>query len=294
MDISKDKILGCLLCGAIGDAIGSKYEGKKIENDEFDLLAGDITDDTQLTLATCQSFTEHKKFNPEFIANKFASWHRKRSFRGLGSSTLKALNDLTAGQHWYLSGAVGERSAGNGSAIRSAPLAFILDPNIPEEKQLITEIAKITHKNDEAYLGALSVIHTLRYLINNNPDVEKLFNYLYGILPDSRIRDKFGLYLKDLNGLNIVEASVKFGNSGYVVESVPFSIFSGIHGHQIGIIDMLSKIIKSGGDTDSNAAMASQIFGFLSGIDKIDQALLNKINQYDFVLKVFEEFAENV
>ena len=44
--------------------------------------------------------------------------------RGLGSATLKALRELQIGGHWALVGRTGEYAAGNGAAMRIAPLAF--------------------------------------------------------------------------------------------------------------------------------------------------------------------------
>jgi ADP-ribosylglycohydrolase len=54
----RDQILGCILGGAIGDALGGPYEGKRppieiSDNDEW----GRLSDDTQLTLATCEAIS---------------------------------------------------------------------------------------------------------------------------------------------------------------------------------------------------------------------------------------------
>src|SRR5262245_24138963 len=64
---------------------------------------------------------------------------------GLGSSTLKALRDLSAGAHWALAGARGEYAAGAGAAMRIAPLAFLLDPASADDRVLIRDVARITH-----------------------------------------------------------------------------------------------------------------------------------------------------
>jgi ADP-ribosylglycohydrolase len=53
----RDQILGCILGGAIGDALGGPYEGKRppieiSDNDEWRL-----SDDTQMTLATCEAIS---------------------------------------------------------------------------------------------------------------------------------------------------------------------------------------------------------------------------------------------
>jgi ADP-ribosyl-[dinitrogen reductase] hydrolase len=151
----KDRLKGCLVGGAVGDSVGSYYEGQnEVAFVDFDTLNG-ITDDTQLTIATCESIIEAKRVSPESISKKFLECFNRRMLTGLGSSTLKALRDLQAGAHWGLSGRSGEYAAGNGAAMRIAPLAFLL--NISEERMLIRDICNITHKNDEAYVGCLSI-----------------------------------------------------------------------------------------------------------------------------------------
>jgi ADP-ribosyl-[dinitrogen reductase] hydrolase len=111
----KDKLLGCIVGGAIGDAIGSYYETMTgISSVNLDVLSG-ITDDTQLTLATCESILEVGAVLPENIAKHVLRWYNSGRLVGLGSSTLKALRDLQVGAHWRLSGRSGEYAAGNGA-----------------------------------------------------------------------------------------------------------------------------------------------------------------------------------
>src|SRR4051812_12338318 len=127
---SRGRVLGCLLGGALGDALGRPYENKRPplaampESQEWRL-----SDDTQLTLATCEAIFTFGRPDPTTIAVWFAEWHRERRFTGLGASTLKALTELGAGGHWALVGRKGEQAAGNGAAMRIAPLAFFCSPS---------------------------------------------------------------------------------------------------------------------------------------------------------------------
>mgnify|MGYP006299923939 CR=1 FL=1 len=58
--INKDKLKGCLVLGAIGDAAGGEFEGS-LANSITDLSSEwNISDDTQLTVATCESIIKNK------------------------------------------------------------------------------------------------------------------------------------------------------------------------------------------------------------------------------------------
>ena len=54
---TSDPILGCILGGAIGDVSGEPYENRWTPPDISDDYPWQISDDTQLTLATCEAIT---------------------------------------------------------------------------------------------------------------------------------------------------------------------------------------------------------------------------------------------
>ena len=259
----KDRLKGCLVGGAIGDSVGSYYEGQKeVTFIDFDIANG-ITDDTQLTIATCESIIETKRVSPEGISKKFLEWFNKRMFTGLGSSTLKALRDLQVGAHWGLSGRSGEYAAGNGAAMRIAPLAFFL--NISEERTLIRDICNITHKNDEAYVGCLSILYALDSMITNQWEYgQNLIELVAPFIPDTLVKDNL-LTLQENPSISILDAARLIGCSGHVIESVPISIFAAQKIKESNFEEVLYEIIQCGGDTDTNASLAGQLMGAFLG-----------------------------
>jgi ADP-ribosyl-[dinitrogen reductase] hydrolase len=281
------KLRGCLVGGAIGDAVGSFYEGQvDVKAIEFGILNG-ITDDTQLTLATCEAIIDSKGVSAESIANKMLEWYNKRKLSGLGSSTLKALRDLQAGAHWGLSGRSGEYAAGNGAAMRIAPLAFFVD--IETEKTLIRDVCNITHKNDEAYAGCLSILHAIHSIIADRwGPGESLLDLIIPQIPDTSVRDNL-LKLKENPSFSISDAARLIGTSGHVIASVPFSIFAAQKIKERNFEDIISEIILCGGDTDTNASLAGQIMGTFIGLPGFSaQALatFNKIKECHYILQV--------
>lgn len=124
----RNQILGCILGGALGDAWGGPWEGN-LGRVTFQIPSrSSVSDDTQLTLATCESIIETGGIYAEHLASCLAAWFATGRVTGIGASTLKAMRDLVAGVHWAVAGSQGEFSAGNGAAMRVARLAFLLNP----------------------------------------------------------------------------------------------------------------------------------------------------------------------
>lgn len=93
------KALGCILGGAVGDAFASPYEGRPAPVSIGNGARWQISDDTQLTLATCEALIEKAgSVDPETVAARFAAWQRQRRITGVGASTHKALLELGAGR----------------------------------------------------------------------------------------------------------------------------------------------------------------------------------------------------
>jgi len=280
-----DRILGCLIGGAIGDAWGSTYENRTAPRDVD--VPWSYTDDTQFTLATCEAILEAQGVHPDVVARVFVRWYRARRFTGVGSSTLKALRDLDAGAHWALSGARGERAAGNGAAMRIAPLAFLLDPDGLSDRQRIRDVCRITHQHEEAYVGALAVVYATRHAVAQSVSAD-----LLGIaerLPDSRVRDQLR-ELREWPGSSVEDAARQFGNSGFVAESVPLALFAAAQGAQLGFQGVMDAVMRAGGDTDSVASMAGQVLGAAIGKSALPTNLLNRLPVWD-MLEVAPRFA---
>ncbi|PHS02343.1 MAG: hypothetical protein COA78_21435 [Blastopirellula sp.] len=282
-----DRITGCLFAGALGDAIGAYYEGQSSGAD-FEVPTDlSITDDTQLTIATCESIIQSGEVQPESIANRMVEWFRERRITGIGSSTLKALVELDAGGHWALVGASGECSAGNGAAMRIAPLAFMLDPDVDSERQTIRDVCRITHRNDEAYIGALAVVRTIGHVIKGNSLNAELLPSLISTLPDSRVRDRF--MAVDDQALTLEEYASQFKTDGYVVNSVPLAILAAFEADDL--LETIEKIVQCGGDTDTIASMFGQIYGAAHGTDVLPMPLVDQIDEVTLIRKTAIDFS---
>lgn len=276
----RERFEGCIIAGAIGDAFGSGFENIIEEKEDIFYPFGKpekiipewkITDDTQLTLATIEAMTEDEELKPETLVLYFLKLWKQRKLNGLGASTLKALQELELGGHWSQVGRKGEYAAGNGAAMRIAPIAF--NNNISDSR--IREICSITHQNDEAYIGARSVVIAIRAILNGRWDGRgNLIRLIINQIPDTRLRDR----LIEIENIRDLKEVGMLGNDGYVVNSVPLAIAAASKVKEIGIENMYLQLIEIGGDTDTNCSMAGQIAGTLIGRKEIPEHLVQKLS----------------
>ena len=140
--------------------------------------------------------------------------------------------------------------------------------NPETDRTLIRDVCNITHKNDEAYVGALAFLYALHYIITNQwLSGMSLAALITPQLPDSSVRDNL-IKLQENPSLSIREAAGLVGKSGHVIESVPLSIFAAGKLMESNFEDVLVEIILCGGDTDTNASLAGQIMGAFIGFSR--------------------------
>ncbi len=296
----QDRFRACILAGAIGDAMGSAYENLSPPDPAvFQLgpppepspIHWQLTDDTQLTLGTCEAILRPGKLTAEKVGKCYVELYQARKLTGLGASTLKALRELGQGIHWSQAGRRGEYAAGNGAAMRIAPLAFLNDLS----GDTFRDICYLTHHNDEAYIGAKAVLLTLHSIIAGHwTGEENLFAHLIPQLPDTRLRDR--LIAIEAKGSEASIAAIgAMGNDGYVVHSVPLALFAATKVKEIGLEKMYQALIDVKGDTDTNCSIAGQIAGTLIGMQNIPihlLASLQEVVEYQWLSNTLEQMQE--
>ena len=144
--MNADRARGALLGLAVGDALGTTYEFEALEQAAYPALAtgpatdvvgggpfglepGQVTDDTQLAICIARSLVERGGFDPADIARRYVVW-RDGAF-DIGSQTRAAIDRLRDGESYATAGlsvwrAWERKPAGNGSLMRTAPLAVAL------------------------------------------------------------------------------------------------------------------------------------------------------------------------
>jgi ADP-ribosylglycohydrolase len=244
-------------------------------------------------LATCESIIENGCVDPECLASHFLTWFLKGRIFGIGASTLKSMRDLAAGTHWALAGSRGEYAAGNGAAMRIAPLAFVLDPADSEHRTIIRDVCRITHHNDEAYVGALAVMLAIRSVLAGKWSRQDSFlRGVLNFLPDSAVRDRVELLVP----LRIPpsEVACRFGASGYVVDTVPLALCCAQFIAEEPLPAVLARAISAGGDTDTIASITGQIAGTVVGAAGVPNDLFSGVQDSQDIFRIAQQFAKFV
>ena len=174
--------------------------------------------------------------------------------------------------------------------MRIAPLAFCLDPTNHADRVIIRDVCRITHHSDEAYVGALAVLVAIKCAMGARRASARVeMARIAGELPDTATRERIEAFATSDDSYE--DLARRYGNSGYVVESVPLAILAGLSMTAENFEDTLMTIIRAGGDTDTIASMAGQIGGAAIGLDGLPSRLVERLPDREMVMRVARGFA---
>jgi ADP-ribosylglycohydrolase/protein-tyrosine phosphatase len=288
-----DRACGVLLGTAAGDALGAPYEfgpprGPQLEvamvgGGSFGWEAGEWTDDTSMAIAIAEVAATGADLREEKALDAIAGrWHEwSQHAKDVGVQTRSVLS--RAGRHGISaqtarteSAALHQRtgrSAGNGSLMRTAPLALAYLDDEAASAEAARGVSELTHHDPEAgdacVLWCLGIRHAI----------------LTGKL-DARI----GLQYIDVerqelwaSRLDVAEASQPsdFANNGWVVEALQ-GAWSAIVTTPVPQDDPATGIfrvdhlrlaidaaVRGGNDTDTVAAIADGLLGAAYGASAV-------------------------
>jgi ADP-ribosylglycohydrolase len=153
------------MLGAIsGDIIGSIYEFVGFKSYEFPLFSDDsfFTDDTVLTIAVADALIHDLN-----IAETLKAYAIKFPNRGYGGSFDKWSRSTSLAPY---------NSWGNGSAMRTSPVAYFFD-NEADVLKAAREFASVTHNHPEGVKGAQSTALAI-FLARQGASKEDIKKYI--------------------------------------------------------------------------------------------------------------------
>jgi ADP-ribosylglycohydrolase len=302
----KDQFSGCLIGQCLGDALGFVVEGfspvacKRYIEDilktdragefgRFPFGFGQYSDDSQLARELLQSYSACKRFDPKDYAERIKTIFQEKRIIGWGQATKDAASRLINGIPWEESGTPAP-SAGNGSAMRAAPVGLFFFDDINLLIQGAHDQGRITHKDPRCSAGAIAISGAVALSLQGKPINIDLF---LGTLSDwsGKIAPSFALELRKLiewisltpdkavtfiskAGIDIdcLDEDEWEGITPFVISSVLWSLYSFLRTPE-DYFETICTAIEVGGDVDTTAAMAGAISGAYLGLHAIPSHL---------------------
>ena len=291
-DIIRDKIIGMLIGGYLGDALGAPYEFTRSHplaeytgNLDHTLLlprgyglptlqypVGLFTDDSQMDIYLTRSIIENNGYNKDKTIIKYMDFANQSSFLGRNTRQLLKIKTMR-GYNNRVAKYMNPNNQSNGSLMRVAPLAIFKDYNIWILDSSITNISQTN------YIANIIFVQSLRYAIEGKSKEEILYlaEYLanhYGI--DTIITAINQAKNNIRRNVDEKLPGQKRSNKGWVVHGI-YSAFWSLYNFN-NYKDGVDQVVLLGGDTDTNAKIAGNLLGAFYGYEHLYQLEANNIN----------------
>lgn len=269
----EERALGAYLGLAVGDALGATTEflmpreikekygthDKIIGGGWLRLNAGQVTDDTEMTLALGKSIIESQAVISERVSDAFSDWMRTKPV-DIGNTVRRGII------HYRSTGNAiveeNEYDAGNGACMRCLPIALFCCYSSEADRVQASRIqSHTTHNNSLSDAGTEAV---LSMIVSSLHGCEK--SHLETLA--AALVSKFSLYRFDKRRIE--------NPSGFIVETlqVVFQSFFSLDSYEKILID----VVNRGGDADTTGAIAGMIAGAYYGPKAIPARWRTKID----------------
>ncbi len=265
------RALAAFLGLAIGDALGAttefmtpgeiqakhKKHRKMIGGGWLGVKPGQVTDDTEMSLAIARAIVDCNGWDLAAIADNFVTWMRNKPI-DIGSTVRKGIRAyMNTGE---LQVPLNEWDAGNGAVMRMAPVALVSLGSDEALKQYTLEQARLTHHHALSDAGSITVGKMVQA----------------GILGT----DRFSLHAVTRE-LTEAYPNFKFNKykgqaSGYVVDTLQ-TVFHYLFS-TADFEECLIGVVNQGGDADTTGAIAGMIAGAFYGFDALPKDWLKKLD----------------
>nr|QBK93460.1 MAG: ADP-ribosylglycohydrolase [Pithovirus LCPAC404] len=279
MSINQDKIHGMLIGVAIGDALGAPHEFRTYTRaDQYNGLIhlpiisqtrwqgkrigaiGQVTDDTELSLALCSTLIEHRCYNENAAILAYLQWANTKPQMGRNTRKLFAGIKTIRGyrNRWkkeFESIPESEVSQSNGCLMRCSPLS-VLD----NWKEAVKLDCRISNPTSICIAACTVYVGSIRDLFNGSTVDEVLDNAI-----DQSESKEISSVLRDVKENK--DRNVKGKTKGWILHAI-YCAYSALM-LDTSFNKSINFVINKGGDTDTNAAIAGAMLGARYGFEKL-------------------------
>jgi len=317
----RDAVRGCLLGGAVGDALGSPVEfidlrGIKLlygdlisDYVEYSDGTGAITDDTQMTIFTAEGLLRAKVGEKsgkecnltEMVHHAYLRWLKTQYQQPDAPENIINSGWLVGQEPLHRVRAPGStciaalncnstshladnNSKGCGTVMRMAPVGLCLEPEAAYRYGC--EFSAITHGHPSGVTAGGAFAMLISYLrdgIRLDESLDLVEKYLSS-------RDDAGETLAAIRHARYAESVAELGEGWIAEEALAIGIFCALH-HQsefkTGVLDAVNIV----GDSDSTGSIAGNILGVINGEQAIPEEWRRNLREYDIVSQVADDLS---
>jgi len=302
MTIQSNRLKGCMLGLAIGDAMGAPVEFMKRGTFEpvtgyrsggkFRLNAGEWTDDTAMALCLAQSLIECNGFDPNDQLDKYLQWMDSGYMSctgkmiGLGNTVMRSLLRYRRTKQPYTD-IKHEKFSGNGSLMRLAPICIYYAKEPDKAVHYAALSSKTTHGSPIAvdccrYFAyvILKIVHGVeKYTLFSDCFISETYEY-FSAEPlheklDSIIRCEY-----------ISKREDEIQSSGYAIHSLEAALWSFYHTNSFE--EAILKAVNLGNDADTVGAITGQLAGAFYEIGNIPDGWVAGLSKGAMISEIAE------
>lgn len=318
-NINIDRLAGCLLGGALGDALGYPIEFEKVsqmsQDHDFDKIVGKliVSDDTQMTLFTANALLLDGNLRIN-TWNCYQDWLETQFKQGKSELSHRPISWLMEYPEMYASREPGRtclmtlmrgipgdlnepinQSKGCGALMRVAPLAFI---DREDPYSVAIENSALTHGHQMSHIASAALVSLLRYISEGETlcdsvslmrqDIKRIFmDSLEVKVFDDLLQQAILASEKDFDDMEIIS---RLGEGWVAEETLAIALYCSLK-YSNDLKKALRVAVLHDGDSDSTGSVTGQILGTLLGAKKLPQEEIKRLDLLEPLMKMIERLS---
>jgi ADP-ribosylglycohydrolase len=284
---ARERVLGCVLGLALGDAAGAPFEYRRahdipepaplFEWPWLGLPPGSTTDDTAMARNLVRSLGERGRLDLDDLVERHLAWFRSNP-PDVGTITRLVLTRVELGEGaqdasravWEERGP--EVSAGNGSVMYCAPLGAAYANRPVQLYDLAPLLSSLTHHDERCRTACLAVTLLTAALARGEEAERSLHEVLTSLLERERDGAEELEFLVEAAG---TKRPVDGPDQGFCLFTAGLALRTAVEA--VGFEDGIRSVIAFGGDTGTNAAVAGALLGARHGVRALPPEWMDRV-----------------
>lgn len=323
------RVRGCLLGGAIGDALGAPVEFMSLarirstygDGGVADLEPdGWVTDDTQMTLFTVEALIEHAEQGTvggptAQVYSAYLRWLRTQNDQqppadatGLAAEPWlyarrapgnACLSGLSSGGMGTLASPVNPRSKGCGTVMRAAPFGLVRSVGPKSAFEHALHGSLLTHGHPTGYLAAGAFAAIVRLLLDGiglPVAVQGALDLLatYDHHRETSVALRAAIELAD-SGAPTAEKLEELGGGWIAEEALAIGVYAALcHQEPGGFADAVRLAVSHSGDSDSTGSICGNLLGAQFGEPALPSPWVARVEGRESIQRLADRFVRTV